>query len=99
MSLQEKLLEIEHISKASSRHVPRPPVKPVEEVKLQVKKPSGVPNYMVYQGKVKHCCKGRCMYGSMPIWSAFSIIFFNIPAFVLYTTLMPVKLAKCLIFL
>jgi hypothetical protein len=33
MSLQEKLLEIEHITKASSRHVVRPQVKPVEEVK------------------------------------------------------------------
>jgi hypothetical protein len=50
-----------------------------------------MPNYMVYQGKTRHCWKGRCIYGSQPKWSVFSLFFFNIPPIVLFSTLTPVS--------
>lgn len=55
------------------------------------RKTSGIGNYMTYQGKTKHCCRGRCVVGSKPMWSCFSFVFFNLPVFILYATLVEVR--------
>ena len=62
-----------------------------EPVMQQKPKKKGMPNYMVYQGKTKHCCGGRWIYGSNPKWPVFSCIFFNIPPILYYCTIAPVS--------
>ena len=63
-----------------------------QPLKSNVKKSmTGTPNYMIYQGKTKHCCRGRCILGSIPKWSVFSLCFYNIPPALLYATIAPVS--------
>ena len=94
-SLQEQLLEIEQVHKASTMYKQRAPIPTNTDAAPRpappVRKTSGMPNFMVYSGKTRHCWKGRCIYGSQPKWSVFSLIFFNIPAIVLFSTLTPVS--------
>ncbi|TNV80222.1 hypothetical protein FGO68_gene12010 [Halteria grandinella] len=90
-SLSEKLLDIDSIHKNSSRHVLRPAI-PIEQAPApapQIRKSSGIPNFMTYQGKTKHCCKGRCLFGSQPKWSTFSFFMFNLPALLTYVFVSP----------
>jgi hypothetical protein len=94
-TLEEKLLDIEEIQKNSLKHQQRNPVPLNPSVQTSVppkkKTKSGMPQYLTYQGKTRHCCRGRCIYGSQPKWSAFSFIFFNIPPILLYSTVTPVS--------
>lgn len=97
-SLQEQLLEIEQVHKASTMYKQRAPIPTTTDAAPRpappIRKTSGMPNYMVYQGKTRHCWEGRCIYGSQPKWSIFSLIFFNIPAIVLFSTLTPVNSSR-----
>lgn len=36
-------------------------------------------NYLMYRGRVKHCCKGKCILGWRPIMSISTITLLNYP--------------------
>ena len=102
-NLEEQLLEIEEISRKSQQKVLRPMKAEQQQItendlaKIpEKKKTSGIANYMTYQGKTKHCCSGRCIVGSRPMWSCFSFLFFNLPVFILYGTLLDVRFKEFL---
>jgi hypothetical protein len=106
-SLQEKLLEIEKISKNSTMHfkrqqivdlsvIPEDQKKRQDEIQFppqqKYRNRTGLPNYTIYEGKTKHCCRGWCVLGSQPKWALFSFIFFNLPIILAYFTIIPVSI-------
>ena len=49
----------------------------------------GVPHHIAYEGKTKKSCKGKCLWGSRPQNTIFSLCFFNAPALLILVRAIP----------
>ena len=61
--------------------------------RIQSIKRSNIPNFMVYQGKVRHCWQGRCILGAKPHMVLLTFFLINFPPVLFYISIIPVSIS------